>query len=194
MALNALLAFWNSISSSLSPLGATCCLPSHCWGGVPSRRGCCFCYSWNCSTSSLISQHSSVLWCLELCIRHRGPPSSLPEGRHNHLSPRGHIPHQPQQQLLRQWELRPAACCCCCHQALAHLSTRLKSSETSCTSCVANFWSIFSSLTPCQNVTITKVLEMQGVMFQTWENHWMKDHSDSHRRCCTTWRSTSLQR
>jgi hypothetical protein len=78
--------------------------------------------------------------------------------------------------------------------ALTHLSARLKSSETSCTSCVANFSSIFSSLTPYRKARTTEALEMWGMVFRTWENCWMKDHSDSLGRCYTTWRSTSLPR
>jgi hypothetical protein len=34
---------------------------------------------------------------------------------------------------------------------------------------VASFSSIFLSLTPYRNTTITKVLEMLGMVFQTWE-------------------------
>jgi hypothetical protein len=40
--------------------------------------------------------------------------------------------------------------------------------------------------------TTTKALEMQGMVFQAWENRWMKDRSDFPGRYCTTWRSTSL--
>jgi hypothetical protein len=51
--------------------------------------------------------------------------------------------------------------------ALAHFSARLKSSEMSCTSCVANFSSIFLSLMPYRNAIITEALEMWGLVFQT---------------------------
>jgi hypothetical protein len=76
--------------------------------------------------------------------------------------------------------------------ALAHLSTRLKSSAKSCTSCVVSFPSIFFSLTPHQNAMMTEALEMRGMVFLTWENCWMKERSDSPRCYCTTWRSASL--
>jgi hypothetical protein len=48
--------------------------------------------------------------------------------------------------------------------ALAHLSARLKSAETSWTSWVASFSSIFSSLTPWQNATTTEALEIRGMV------------------------------
>jgi hypothetical protein len=55
-----------------------------------------------------------------------------------------------------------------------------------------NFSSIFSSLTPSQKAATTKALEMRGIVFQTWENRWMRDRSDFPGHCCTAWRSTSL--
>jgi hypothetical protein len=56
--------------------------------------------------------------------------------------------------------------CQACHSvALVHVSAKLKSSETSCTSCLANFSSIFSSLMPYRNATTTDVLEIQGMVF-----------------------------
>jgi hypothetical protein len=54
---------------------------------------CCFYCSQNCSVSILISRCSFVLWCLELCSGHHGPPSLLPEGCHDRLSP--HVPRAP---------------------------------------------------------------------------------------------------
>jgi hypothetical protein len=80
MALSTLSTSWNAISSSLPPSKVTFCLPSRYRGGVPSRRGYSFCCLRNCSTIFLISRHYSSLWCLELCTRHRGPPSSLLDG------------------------------------------------------------------------------------------------------------------
>jgi hypothetical protein len=68
-----------------------------------------------------------------------------------------------QRHLHRAFPTFGAGCECQAHPsaALAHLSARLKGSETSCTSCVANFLSIFLSLMPYQNATITEALEMQ---------------------------------
>jgi hypothetical protein len=50
---------------------------------------------------------------------------------------------------------------------LAHLSTRLKSSVMSCTSCVAIFSSTFLSLMPCRNETTIEAFVMRGMVFQT---------------------------
>jgi hypothetical protein len=48
--------------------------------------------------------------------------------------------------------------------ALAHLSARLKSVDTSWTSLVVSFFTIFSSLTPWRNATTTEVLEIRGMV------------------------------
>jgi hypothetical protein len=45
---------------------------------------------------------------------------------------------------------------------------------------------------PYQKVTTTEALEMRGMVFQTYENRWMKDRSDSLGHYCMAWRSTSL--
>jgi hypothetical protein len=76
--------------------------------------------------------------------------------------------------------------------ALAHLSARLNSAETSWTSWVASFSSIFSSRTPWRNATTTEALEIRGMVLQTWENRWMKERRDSPGRCRTAWGSVSL--
>jgi hypothetical protein len=76
--------------------------------------------------------------------------------------------------------------------ALSHLSARLSSAETSWTSWVASFSSIFSSRTPWRNATITEALEIRGMVLRTWENRWMKERRDSPGRYRTAWRSVSL--
>jgi hypothetical protein len=53
----------------------------------------------------------------------------------------------------------------CPSAALVHLSARLKSSEMSYTSCVANISSIFSSLMTCQNAITIEALEMREMVF-----------------------------
>jgi hypothetical protein len=60
MAFRSLLTFWNPNPSSLSSSGSTFCLPSRWWEGMPSSR-CCFRCLRYCSTSFLISRHSSAL-------------------------------------------------------------------------------------------------------------------------------------
>jgi hypothetical protein len=80
------------MSSSLSFSWTARYLPSHCRGGVPSWHSCSFYCSQNYSASVLISQHSLMLWHLELCIGNCGPPSLLSEGCHGRLSPRGPQP------------------------------------------------------------------------------------------------------
>jgi hypothetical protein len=68
--------FLKPILSFLSSSGSEFCLPSHWREGAPSPR-CCFSCLWYCSTSFLISRHSSALWRMELCTGQHTPLSSL---------------------------------------------------------------------------------------------------------------------
>jgi hypothetical protein len=163
----------------------------------------------------MISRHSAALWRLLGCTGH-GPLLPLC-GRGRLLrSPRPPVmaatTRAVDRDLWKSWSFfffflpsqgtapeppdwATPVCGAECHArpsaALAHLSTRAKSVGTVSTSCVANFSSIFSSRTPCQNVVIMEASEMRGIVPRTLVKREMNVRRVSPGSCLTAWRWAS---